>query len=174
MSKSVKLDQVNFAGGLPNEKDLIPAIIYLVAYVLSSPILYWRIINPQHRTKLLIYPTIFHTCRIIMLIIRIIMAKIDYGEGLFIAEFVFVSIGVFFLISTVISCWELQLESEIKKEDQPNWIKQLGRLLSLTIWASIATSVAGSSMISSALKHPDKLHVVTGLRRAGNLLSLGE
>ncbi|WVQ94527.1 hypothetical protein IAU59_001606 [Kwoniella sp. CBS 9459] len=166
------LKSINFTGGLPNHTDLPPAIVFLVTYLLVGPMLCWRIYNPQHRTKLLIYPAVFYVCRLAMLIIRLYMTGESYNQGVFIAEYVFVSIGVFFLLSTVIAMWQRQIDFGIPKSEQPMWIGRLNYYTTILIYASIAVSVAGSSMLSSAAKHPEKMGTVNALRQAGNVLSL--
>ncbi|WVF67096.1 hypothetical protein IAT40_001841 [Kwoniella sp. CBS 6097] len=166
------LTSINFTGGLPDHKDLAPAVVFLIAYLLAGPILCWRIFDPKHRTKLLIYPAIFYVCRLAMLVIRIYMTRENYNQGVFIAEFVFVSIGVFFLLSTAIAMWQRQIDSGIPKAEQPSWIGRLNYYTTILIYASIAVSIAGSSMISSAVKHPEKMDTVNALRQAGNVLSL--
>ncbi|WVQ94528.1 hypothetical protein IAU59_001607 [Kwoniella sp. CBS 9459] len=167
------ISNINFTGGFPTSKDLAPAIIFLILYVLAAPVLVYRLIKRESRIKLLIRPSIFVICRIAMLVIRAYMSKNSYGEGLLIAELVLVSIGFLFLIEPAVGLWKLQVDSDMNQEDRPTWVRRLALLLKFAVLASIGTAIAGSSMISSALSNPDTLKTVKSLREASNVLSVG-
>ncbi|WRT65598.1 uncharacterized protein IL334_002543 [Kwoniella shivajii] len=167
------ISNINFTGGFPTSADLAPSIVFLVLYVLVTPLLLWRWARKSDRTLILIRPTIFHTCRIAMLAIRAYMSKNTYGEGLLIAELVLVSIGFLFLIEPVVACWKLQIDSYLSEEDRPTWVRRLALLLKFTVLAAIGTAIAGSALISNAIKNPDQLNTVKHLRQASNVLSFG-
>ncbi|WVR03931.1 hypothetical protein IAU60_000930 [Kwoniella sp. DSM 27419] len=167
------IGNINFTGGFPNSKDLAPSIVFLICYAALTPLLIWRWARKQDRTKLLIRPSIFQACRIGMLVLRAYMSKNTYGEGLLIAELVLVSIGFLFLIEPTVSCWRLQVESCLPKEDQPAWVRRIALFLKLATLAAIFTAVAGAGLISKALDNPDTLHQVKTLRRVSSVLSLG-
>ncbi|ORY29509.1 hypothetical protein BCR39DRAFT_531841 [Naematelia encephala] len=166
------LGQINFTGGFPVTSDLAPSIVFLIVYVISVLLLVFRLIRKQDRSRLLIRPSIFVACRIGMLVLRAIMSKTTYGEGELIAELVLVSIGYLFLIEPIIGLWKLHLASAVTQEAYPTYVNSLARVLRLLLIAAIATAIAGSSLISSALNDSSELSTVRQLRQASAILSM--
>ncbi|WVF67095.1 hypothetical protein IAT40_001840 [Kwoniella sp. CBS 6097] len=166
------ISNINFTGGFPTSKDLAPSIIFLILYAFALPVIVFRLFKKESRTWLLFRPSIFIACRIGMLVIRAYMSKNTYGEGLLIAELVLVSVGFLFLIEPAVGLWKLQVDSDMRTEDRPTWVRRLATFLKIAILASIGTAIAGSSMISGALNDADKLKTVKSLREASNILSL--
>ncbi|OCF32389.1 hypothetical protein I316_06059 [Kwoniella heveanensis BCC8398] len=166
------ISNINFTGGFPTSKDLAPSIIFLILYVLAAPVLVYRLIKKESRTLLLFRPSIFLVSRIGMLVIRAYMSKNKYSQGLLIAELVLVSVGFMFLIEPAVGLWKLQVDSDMAKEDRPIWVRRLAMILKLAILAALCTALAGSGMISDALKNTDKLNTVKTLREASNVLSV--
>ncbi|WWD16636.1 hypothetical protein CI109_101066 [Kwoniella shandongensis] len=171
-SDAASLGSINFTGGFPTSRDLAPSIIFLIIYILLVPVLIFRLVRKADRSSVLIRPTIFISARLAMLIIRAIMAKNSYGEGLLIAELVLVSVGFLFLITAVTACFKLQIDSDLPKDERPQWVKRLAQALEVIVLGAIGTAVIGSALISNALKDPSKLNTVKDLRRASVILSV--
>ncbi|KAK4687254.1 hypothetical protein P7C73_g2866, partial [Tremellales sp. Uapishka_1] len=166
------ISNINLTGGFPSSKDLAPSIIFLVLYVVTLPVLGYRIFRWKHRSKILIRPTIFVVFRITMLVLRAVMSKITYGEGLLIAELVFVSVGYLFLLEPLVSLWELHVASAVATEDRPSWVHTLVRVLRVVLLATIGTAVAGAALISNAISDPSDVSTVTALRKSSAILAL--
>lgn len=75
------LDQFNFTGGYPTGKDLAPSVIFAALYILSLPVVIWRLSRRSDRCLILIRPTIFVCARTASLILRAVMSKTTYGAG---------------------------------------------------------------------------------------------
>ncbi|KAK8861452.1 hypothetical protein IAR55_002271 [Kwoniella newhampshirensis] len=171
-SVNADLGSINFTGGFPTSKDLAPSIIFLVIYVLLAPVLIFRLVRKADRSLVLVRPAIFVAARIGMLVVRAIMAKNSYGEGLLIAELVLVSVGFLFLINAAASCFKLQIDSDLPKDERPRWVRRLTTLLHIVVIAAIGTAVAGAASINGAVNDPSKLGTVKDLRKASMILSV--
>ncbi|KAL7419809.1 hypothetical protein Q5752_005725 [Cryptotrichosporon argae] len=167
------LDSFNFTGGYPDgNADLVPSIIFSILYLLALPVLFFRLVRPQDRTRVLIRPAIFVPVRIATFILRAVMSKNTYGEGELVAELVLVSVGFLFLISPVITMWSHHVASCAPKAEQPGWVRRLDLILQLVLVATIALSIAGASLISSASSGGTSTSTVQALRKASYILSL--
>lgn len=166
--------KLNFTGGFPSSVDLAPSIIFFILYALSVPVLVWRLASRQSHDSALFRPAIFALARLATLGLRAVMSKNPYSVSELVAELILVSIGYLFLISTLASLWNRNVDGHLPAP-HPAWVTRLSRLVQLVILAAILTAIFSGSTMGTALDNPSdtsKLDTVRNLRHATVVLSL--
>ncbi|ORX36501.1 hypothetical protein BD324DRAFT_629087 [Kockovaella imperatae] len=166
------LSKFNFPGGFPSSRDLAPSIVFLLAYIATTPILVWRLWKKEYRTLCLIRPTLFLLARYVMLVLRAYMSKHSYGENELIAELVVVSTGTLFLVDPLTELWKRNVTTAVAKDVAPKWVRRVSIILSLGVLAAIGTSVAAASQISGAMDGSSSLSTVLTLRKASAIVTV--
>ncbi|KAK8861472.1 hypothetical protein IAR55_002292 [Kwoniella newhampshirensis] len=163
---------INFTGGFPTSKDLAPSAVFLVAYVITIPLLIMRLFRKSDRTIVLLRPTLFVGARVAMLIMRVIMSRRSYGIGSLIGELILTSVGYLFLIDPYIQCWRRHVEGNVSRLDRPVWLKPLAWSLWGLLVISIIITVLSGALVNKAFESQSWLTAVRGLRHAGFILSM--
>ncbi|WWD16629.1 hypothetical protein CI109_101058 [Kwoniella shandongensis] len=163
---------INFTGGFPTSKDLAPSIVFLVAYIVTVPLLCYRLARREDRAILLLRPTIFVGARIAMLVLRIVMTKSSYGVGTLIAELVLTSVGYLFLIDPYVESWKRHVQGSVPRAIRPYWVKPLAFSLWVLLFICIIVTTISGALVSRAFDSQSWLTAIRGLRHAAFILSL--
>ncbi|WVW80017.1 hypothetical protein I302_101990 [Kwoniella bestiolae CBS 10118] len=164
--------RINFTGGFPTSRDFAPSLVYLIAYTLTLPVLFYRLVRRSSRSFMLLRPCIFVASRFGALILRIMMSKRPYGLNETIAELVLISIGYIFLIDPFIQCWKRNIEGNVPVTARPQWLKPLRLILSALLICCVVFTIAAGAVTSDAFKSSEWLDVVQGLRETSYVLTL--
>ncbi|QRV89213.1 proteophosphoglycan protein [Ceratobasidium sp. AG-Ba] len=174
MSSSLQLPSgLSITGGIPiKSQDLAPSIIFIVAYVILTPLAVFRIARKESRSTTLIRPTIFIVVRIATYIMRAIQANGNYAEALFIVEQVFLLAGFPIICEAILSLLESHITRTHTSSKQGQITQRVTRLLRIALLVALIIGIVAGTQYSSALSDPSKLDTLRTLRNVNAGLCL--
>ncbi|GAA5967832.1 hypothetical protein JCM21900_001786, partial [Sporobolomyces salmonicolor] len=161
-------------GGVPlKHPDFAASIVFVIAFLLLTPVALFRIIRPASRTTVLARPAIFLVARVGTYVVRAIQANGNYSTGLFIAEQILLLCGFLLLCGPLVSL--------VKYHTYQGWIptgqkgsqpfELITRLLHVALLVAVILGIVVGSEISNAKNNPDTLNTLKDCRWANAILS---
>ncbi|GAA5869546.1 hypothetical protein JCM16303_000505 [Sporobolomyces ruberrimus] len=163
----------SLTGGIPTKsQDLAASILFIIAYFLLVPLLVLRVGRKSSRTLVLIRPAIFVTIRIATYVIRAIQATGNEGEGLFVAEQIFLLCGFFLLLEPFSTLVKFNLFRDWIPAGKKDNLSLLLRLIRLAVFAAIALGIYVGSQINNAMTDASLARQLKRCRWASSILAL--
>lgn len=157
-------------GGIPDNSDLAPSIVFMLAYIALLLVGVFRFFNHTLNIRLAFRPFLFCTIRVVTWILRIVIIKSSsISENLFIGEAVLLLLGLILLASPVLSLVTAQVQSKFGL-DSP-FMRVLGLCKLITIVALILSIVAATN-ISSAFSNSSDVSSIRTDREISSILLL--
>ncbi|KZV90913.1 hypothetical protein EXIGLDRAFT_837486 [Exidia glandulosa HHB12029] len=172
----------SLAGIIATKPDLVPSIIFIIAFTVLAPLAAWRLISTASRSGVLIRPAIFSLIRIGTYVVRAIEANGNYSTGIVAAELVLLNAGTILLAEPLIELIKRLLETHIpyngpvvsgrrgRKAGRQDEVGLLSRVLKVALLAMIAISIYSSTQVGDAFKDPDAAKTVVTTRKISAII----
>ncbi|GAA5873646.1 hypothetical protein JCM3774_005004 [Rhodotorula dairenensis] len=166
---------VHLLGGLPQKApDLAVSIVFIVAYLLLSPLAVWRLARRRTRLAVLIRPSVVLVVRVVTFVLRALEADGKAtSTGVFTAEQVLLYLGLIPLCEPLLSLSRYHIrrfwtpsprDGEQKPTKSP--VDRLLKLLELALLAALVLGITVGSKTSDALNNPSEMSSLTSMRYA--------
>jgi len=164
-------------GGIPTQsQDLVASGIFLLAYIVLSPIVIFRLVKRSTRCWALIRPAAFVQARIATFFIRVVMSKGNYASGWFIAEQITLLSGFVLICEPALTILRAHVEQSGSGEriltDKDRLISKVLRLLQVALIIALGLGVYTGTKFGD-LNDSKTLSQVENYRDANALICLG-
>eukprot|EP01112_Ceratiomyxa_fruticulosa_P006580 TRINITY_DN173_c0_g1_i1.p1 TRINITY_DN173_c0_g1~~TRINITY_DN173_c0_g1_i1.p1 ORF type:complete len:281 (-),score=44.46 TRINITY_DN173_c0_g1_i1:302-1144(-) len=156
-------------GGIPTNDDIAPSAIFLVLFTLTTPLLFWRLINKETRIVLLIRPTIYCFLRIATYIVRIILAKGNHTIGVIIAQMLLFSLSFVVICEPLVVLLSYNVYPYVTDESRRT-IKRIISVCRIGLIIAIIVGILAGTKTYDSLTNPDAASLVYTYKKVSTSL----